>query len=455
MMSEIVRLAGPPEPSLGGLLQPPNISHELAERSCAHLTRIPLGENTVNTCNPALADVDGDGLDEIALPYNRGEQDVVALFRGDGSRVWENTDVRFYHAFYDQPEQYRGSHWHYRTPHRHLLTAVRDIDGDGALEVIVGDGPLYILDAQTGDVKRTLDLDGCVQVWDIGNLQEPGVPCIVAGVNHHEQSGSVVAVDAHGREVWRDETVGKSFEDKLLCGDLTGDGLDEVAFSMADASRFEVRDGVGKLLWAKHVPTEIGEDTHVDDMVIEPILDDGRQLATSTGGCLFDAEGNLLWSLNDQIEHGQKISYARPPAYDGPRLYLNSKTGRRAYLLSPMGEILWEYDNFSTAPERRLYLTTAGDWVDWSAPGARDIVQAELTSPGPDWDFPEGTPLTLYLTILSAEGRELAKLPYQDTFAAGFNGAMCARAAHMRSRDRQDIVVIPHHASEILIFSPM
>ena len=66
----------------------------------------------------------------------------------------------------------------------------------------------------------------------------------------------------------------------------------------------------------------------------------------------------------------------------------------------------------------------------------------------------EGTPLTLYLTILSPEGREVAKLPYQDILAPGFNGAMCCLSGHLVTRDRHDIAVITHNSSEVLIFSP-
>ncbi len=454
-MTETVQLSQRLEACLGGRLRPPVISPDLAERSHASLTRIHLGEATVNTCNPAIADVDGDGLDEIAMPFNRGEEDVVALFRGDGTKLWETTAAKFYHSVYDDDELYLRSHWHYRTHHRHLLTRICDLDGDGELEVVVGLGPIHILDAQTGRLKSSFDLDGLVQVWDLGHLHDPAALGIAAGVNHHDESGSILALDGHGDQLWRHETVGKSFEDKLLCGDLTGDGLDEIAFSMADAERFEVRRGTGELLWAKHVPADIGEDTHVDDLVIGPIQESGNQLATSTGACLFDSEGNLLWSLRDRLEHGQKVSLAQPPQAAEPRLYICSKTGRRAYLLDPQGRVLWEYANFSATPDGRLYLTTAGDWLDWSGPGACEIVQAEVAGADPDADTPQGTPLTLYLHILSAEGAEVAKLPYQDSLRPGMNGAMCARACHLRTRDRHDILVIPHHAGEILIFSPL
>ncbi len=454
-MEQVVRPSAEPPPSLGGYLRPPPITRELAERSAARLLRITLGERTVNTCNIALADLDGDGLEEIVVPHNRGETDVVAAFRGDGSRLWETTDVRFYHAHYGDNERYRGSHWHYRSYHRHLLSAVGDVDGDGRPEAVVGDGPVYVLDGASGAIKQTLDLDGCAQCWALGRLEPSAPPAIVATVNHHGRSGTLVAVRASGERLWEHPTPGMSFEDKLICGDLNADGLDETAFSMADVARFEVRDPAGEVLWAKHVPEEIGEDTHVDDLLIAPLLDGRPHLATSTGGCLFDVEGHLVRTLRNRIDHGQKIACARPPGFAAPVLYLNSKTGGRAYLVTAEGEVLWEYASFSSTPDRRIYLTTAADWVDWTGLGSREIVQSEIVVPAADAPVTPGERLTLYLTILSPRGEALAVLPHEDTLSRGFNGAMCARAGHVRTRDRQDIVVVTHNSSEVLIFSPL
>lgn len=451
-----VHLPENPEPSLGGRFTPPTITPELAERSVAEVTRIKLGDGTVNSCNPGIGDVDGDGLDEIAIPFNRGEQDVLALYRGDGTKLWETTDIQWYHRFYDDDHLYRRTHWHYQSPHRHLLTRIRDIDGDGRPEVIVGLGPIWILDAATGEIKNRIDLDGMAQVWDVGHLIDTDSLGIAAGVNHHQQSGSLIGIGGDGSILWRHEMPGMSFEDKLICGDLTGDGLDEFGFSMADAERFEVRNGRGELLWAKHVPTEIGEDSHVDDMVFARVLDEGTQLLTSTGGCLFMADGTLVWSLDERIEHGQKVACAQLPGHDGPRIYLNSKTGRKAWLIHPDGRILWEYANFTTpAPGGRIVLTTAGDWIDWSDPGSCEMAQAEIAFPGHDWGIPDGTPLTLYLTVLSPQGEAVAIIPYTDLSSTGnFNGAMCAIGCHCQSPDRKSLVVILHNSGEMLVIRP-
>ncbi len=331
-----------------------------------------------------------------------------------------------------------------------------DIDGDGALEVVVGLGPIHILDAATGALKRSIDLDGLAMIWTPARLSADGPPVIVAAVNPHRERGSLVAVDGLGNVLWQHETVGQSFEDFMFAGDLTGDGIDEIAFSMADANRFELRDAAGEVLWHKCVPDEIGEDSHVDCAVIGEILPEGRQLATSTGGCLLDAAGNLLWTLRDRVEHGQHMLLMRPPGRDEPLLYLNSKTERHAWGIGPRGDIEWEYRNFSRRPDGRITLTSACSIGDWSAPGATEIVQAESFIPERKDALPAepGTPVTLYLTVLDAAGGEIAKLPYGDVLEPGFNGAMCAMAGHVATRARHDIVVITHNSGELLIFSP-
>lgn len=457
-MPELTHPSVSPSPTLGGYLIPPEITPEVAERSGAMVTRVKLGY-TSGTCNPAVGDVDGDGLDEIAVPFNRGEEDVVALFRGDGSVVWETTQAPFYHAVYDDDHLYERSHWHHRSRHRHLLTRIADIDGDGSPEVIVGLGPIHILDARTGALKRSIDLDGLAMIWAPARLRPSGPPVIVAAVDHHRERGTVVAVDGLGEVLWRHETAGQSFEDFMFAGDLSGDGIDEIAFSMRTAERFEVRDASGEVLWHKHVPSEIGEDTHVDCVMIGEFSGNAtsRQLVTSTGGCMFDADGTLLWTLRDRVEHGQHLLRIDAPERGEPLIYLNSKTERYAWGVSPRGEIVWEQRDFSRRePDGRITLTSACDTLSWSARGAAEIAQAEILIPHDRANLPApvGAPLRLYVTVMDAAGRIVARLPYDDVLEPGFNGAMCAVACHAVTRDGHDVVVLTHNSGEMLIFSP-
>ncbi len=166
--------------------------------------------------------------------------------------------------------------------------------------------------------------------------------------------------------------------------------------------------------------------------------------------------GAPLWTLRDRIEHGQHLLRIDAPERDEPLIYLNSKTERYARGVSPRGEIEWEQRNFSRRPDGRITLTSACDLLSWSAPGAKEIVQAEILIPERRDALPAepGTPMTLYLTLLDRAGREVAKLPCEDVLEADFNGPMCAAGGHVTGCDRHDIVVLTHNSGDLLIFSP-
>ena len=84
-------------------LEFPEGAHASFPHEAIEWKRIVLGEDTVNTCNIALADVDGDGLQEIVTPLTQGEDDCVRCYKGDGTLLWENSDIRLYHDYYQDP----------------------------------------------------------------------------------------------------------------------------------------------------------------------------------------------------------------------------------------------------------------------------------------------------------------------------------------------------------------
>ena len=423
---------------------------------------IHLGHDTINSCNIALEDVDGDGLQEIAIPITRGETDSVRLYRGDGSLLWENTHVRFYHAFYADPSPTTVGHMWYRSAHRHLLTEICDFDGDGQFEVVVGDGPIYVLDAADGHIKTTLDLGGGVALWTVIE-PHPGRPrLLIATVDERCGSPSVVAVDATGQIAWRLPTPGRAFCDCIRAGDLTGDGAPEIGFSMDDVHQFWLIDSTGRVLWTKDVPKDLGPDRHVDDFVIDRVLPsgapDGKQVFIAPGPNLLDADGNVIWTHRDRFDHVQSTKAADIyPERPGKELYTVESFRLRSHLLSCDGELLWTYDNFSQVKEGLdesvvLRLTTAGDILNWSGKGRCEIVQAEIATFRGDGVAPD-EPVTLTIRVLDRDGQEVALFPYEDDPARGFVGAMCARAAHVTDSPGDDVVVVTHNSGRILIFS--
>jgi hypothetical protein len=431
---------------------------------------IILGEDTTNTCNIALADVDGDGLQEIAIPLTMGEEDCVRLYRGDGAMLWENGDVRLYHAFYGDRARPPGAigHMWYKSKHRHVLTQVADLDGDGRLEVVVGDGPIWVLDALRGAIKARFDLDGMVPLWDVVHDPGRGMNVLVACADDRRRGPRVSCLDPGGDELWSIPTPGKGFCDCMHHGDLDLDGRPEIGFSIDEVGAFWVVDCDGRVRWVKDVPGELGEDQHVDDFTIDHVLPEerapGRQLLLVTGPNLIDAEGRVLWSGKGRFDHCQKVLAANlHPERPGKEVYTVESYRRRAYLLSCEGELLWEYDGFTRA--RPGYesldpgvgraigrLTTAGDLIDWSGTGKTEIVQTELalaSMGGAGRNRRQAIPLEAlrrFVHVLDRDGHPVCIFPIEDS-------PMCCLAAHVTPSPGEDMVVVEHETSRIAIYS--
>lgn len=440
------------------ILIPPKGANPRLDTSRVRLTEIPMGPENITTCNITLADLDGDGLQEIATVLTAGEEDAVRAYRGSGELLWESRDVRLYHAYYGDREPNSVRHMWYRCRHRHVLTEAYDWDGDGNLEVIAGDGPIYILDGQCGKIKQTIDLNGSVPLWTVV-AGEDGVPLLVATVARKEQGGRLVGVRRDGEQAWSRELPGQDFCDCMHAGTLGTDDRTVIGFSMDDPQLFRVVDVQGQTLWEKSVPQEIGDDRHVDDFVFARVLPDAKenQMASATGSALLGGDGTVLWSLRDVIDHGQAVRAGRfMPSVPGLQLFFVASFDGRATLASSEGRMLWTYQNFTRVrPEFkdriRHRLTTAMDLIHWSGSGADEIVHGEILSAGKNAVPDEA--VTLYLTILDGEGRVIERIPYSDDAAAGFIGNMCVRRAHVTRGDADDIVAVTHNSSKILIYS--
>ena len=435
---------------------------------------IVLGENTINTCNIALADVDGDGLDEIAIPLTIGEDDVVRLYHGDGRLLWENKEVRLYHAFYGDRARPGGAiaHMWYRSQHRHVLTEVVDLYGDGRPKVVVGDGPIWVLDALSGEIQERYDLGGMVPLWNVIHDPGRGYNLLVACAIDRERGPRVTCLDPAGKEMWSVPTPGDRFCDCLHHGDLDLDGRPEFGFSMDDAHAFWVMDCDGRVRWTKDVPGELGEDEHIDDFTIDDVLPTGRvkgrvagrQVLLVTGPNLIDARGNVLWSGKDRFEHPQKVLAADlHPERPGKEVYTAESYRRRAYLMDCEGELLWEYDNFTRA--RPGYesldpivgrsigrLSTAATQIDWSGGGRVEIAQTELalaSMGGAGRNRRQAIPheaLVRFVHVLDRDGQPVCIFPAEDA-------AMCCLAARVTDSPGEDMVIVGHETSRIYIYS--
>lgn len=415
---------------------------------------VRLGEDTYNTCNPGVGDADGDGLDEVAVPVIDGDHCRISLYRGDGSEVWRNDDVAFFNYYYDDMEAHAGTHWHAKNRHRHLFTQVLDIDGDGRPEVVCGDGPMWVLDAQSGVLKKKIDLNAHVQAWCPAYLDgRDESPWFVGGVEARDGSGSGIVMAGSSLEVERLIAVeGRSFEDALWAGDIDHDGFDEVVFSPRTTQSMFLMDRRGEIRWSQKINGVIGDDTHVDDLVIDTIHPGPeRQLLMATGPALLDERGRIEWALGDRYHHAQRV-LAVPTGGEGKDVYFCESYDRACYLLDHIGRQLWHFDGFQKprpdavgVPIPRL--TTAGGLADWFGTGMPLIVQSELCVDR-EGSLETGQPMVFYVHLLQRDGCQVAAIPLDDELDR-WGGAMCARVGRFSRPNADDLVVITHSGSRM------
>ncbi len=156
------------------------------------------------TATPAIADVDGDGIEDIVAGDSVGT--LVAL-RADGSLMWKAS----------VPGRIRAD----------SAPAIVDLDGDGRAEVLVGDadGTLSCFD-HSGELRWQFTGDGSqmgpVLVADIYDI--PGQEIIVTSHDSH-----IYALTSNGEWLWD-----LYFEDDLfpnstpILADVDGDGVPEL-----------------------------------------------------------------------------------------------------------------------------------------------------------------------------------------------------------------------------------
>lgn len=422
---------------------------------------VKLGSDTRNTCNPGIGDVDGDDLDELAIPVIEGDDCRITMYKGDGTELWRNTDVRLFSFFYDDMDAYKGTHWHVRSIHRHLFTRIMDIDGDGQPEVVCGDGPLWVLDGKTGALKKIIDLKAHIQTWcpAFTKGEDQSARAILA-IEKRDGSGSGIACIGPDLEPeWIASVEGRSFEDAIWAGDVDCDGRDEIVYATDSTASMFLMDADGEVRWKQRVEGVLGDDTHVDDLVIDTVKPgNDRQLLMATGPALIDAKGKILWSKGEDYHHAQRVLSI--PMSDDPteprRVYFCESYRRAAYGLDHEGKELWSFKGFQKArPEYEKQftprLTTAGGLADWNGDGKPVIVQAELIGMKREMAEQIEGECRGHAHILNPDGEELGCLPFEDK--PGWpTGAMCALSGRFLSADRESIAVIMHCGSRMFFF---
>lgn len=250
----------------------------------SHLPRWPQQSNGYVESPPALADVDGDGVDELFIDEEDGD---LHAYKADGSVLpgwpqYGNAGQSIYtpaigdldgdgdfeivaatewitsggllHAWHHDGTPVAGFPVRFLEPYGMTFPMLGDVDGDGQLEIVFSGAhksegynePVIFVVGGNGSVERKIPLPG----WTTGagalaDMDGDDVPEIIM------QSGQLVVVRGDGTPVpgWP-RPAGVAFDSAPVVGDLDGDGSPDIAIVVErDAADDEVHlyDAAGRM----------------------------------------------------------------------------------------------------------------------------------------------------------------------------------------------------------------
>ncbi|HEY4752001.1 MAG TPA: FG-GAP-like repeat-containing protein, partial [Candidatus Limnocylindrales bacterium] len=336
--------------------------------------------------SPTLADLDGDGKQEIVIGSLDGQ---VYAYRSDGTLMWKR--------YLDSSAQAGGIQG---------SPAVGDIDHDGHLDVVVGseNGWVFALDGRTGALKpgwpqftgwnadypKNCATDACTGVVSsatLADLDGDGTLEVIVGSYSHKlwvwnYQGQVLP--GWPRDVWDGIASGAAV------GDINGDGRPEIVIGSDVANDCASCPPFGSLAKGGllHAFTLAGKElqgwpVHTDSFMhstpaLADLDGDGKPEVIAGAGIFGDnpairgrtlvalrGDGSRLWSFqaNSQIIGAPTVGDVNG---DGkPEIAIDDYAGY-TYLLSASGSPIWS--NSGVTPR-----APNGSGADFAAPVLADV----------------------------------------------------------------------------------
>jgi len=287
--------------------------------SGAELLRIDDPAHVVShIATPAMADLDGDGFNEIVAPRRDGG---VVVYGHDGVLRWFDTT---------NPNGLRN---------RGSTPSVADIDGDGSPEVILGttvfnaDGTLRWTGTGAFSGQTPVETENFYQGFAVDVDGDPGLE-VVAGASVHDTDGTLL---------WQNDAVG---DGKTAIGNFDGDDRPEIV--VHNAAGLHLVDDDGSTLWG---PVPLPGGGRGAAPVVGDLDGDGLPevgVAGATGYVVFESDGSIAWTaptrdgsavtgstVFDFDDDGRaEIVYAdetRLRVYDGATGTVLFETGHRSF----------------------------------------------------------------------------------------------------------------------------
>ncbi len=171
-----------------------------------------------------------------------------------------------------------------------------------------------------------------------GDLTGDGDAVVLAS-----ESGRLAAVSSEGKTLWTYEFPDRASIDAVACGDVDGDGREEVLFG-GDRARLGVLGGDGKLRWEATPAMFRGIPSDVKTVFPADVTGDGRPEVIC--GCAswqyfaYDAAGEKLW---DSViyAHSATVGCGADLDGDGKAETIAGNAYYRLNVIGPDGSIRW------------------------------------------------------------------------------------------------------------------
>jgi outer membrane protein assembly factor BamB len=341
---------------------------------------IPLGSNSFG--GGAIADVDGDGILDIAFATYFGDSRVRVIRGSDGREIWSHdagegkgsacldASCRFADLRGDGElalvvpisntslviafDAATGNvRWTYDAGHGSCIDTppcIADVDGDGKADIIVGTfkGTLHLIRGLDGAAIRVLKVaPGAVQSCPLAvDLNGDGVNDLLAANfrgDHRLHAVDGTSTAEQVKELWHLQTGDHIYHGPSI-GDLDGDGKPEMAIGSYDGKVYCIR-GDGAPAWSRKVDRYIMAPTAMCD------LDgDGAPEVIVTGDrvSVLKADGSTLWSADATSRGYESVTRGVAVAdLDGdgrPDLAALNGAGLFRVYRGADGKVLWELD---------------------------------------------------------------------------------------------------------------
>ena len=356
-------------------------------------------------CVRSIADVTGDGRDEVIVGIDESQADNI--FCLDGASSDEATVVW---------SQWPISGASNGSPYWETITPISDPDGNGYQNILVGTvwggRSAHNLDGLAGAILWTFDTYTTPQsgwvysVDELNDITGDGVPEAVFGAGSYYDSVTMIdgASSGAATAIWT-YYAGDAVYTVRDIGDVNGDGDHDVLAAVGeDIDRLVCLDGgttnpAGHVLWTYNPGASVFAAGVLPDITGDGIDEALAVLWTSGGSavrCVNGATGAFIWASTQVTDYGNMVDILEDVTGDGHDEVIVASWENAVIVLNGLtGGLVWK-TTVGTLNGGDVWFVHSID--DLNADGFQDVVAGSFDTYAYAMDGTDGTELWAYPT---------------------------------------------------------